>query len=198
MKKVISLLLVILLLGCSAAFAEDGFGVKVIGGSETASESVSLDDLKIDVQVDIPGFGRLKATSYNVQDTFEQYKLQSDNRTTIKSGLEAQFVLLKFDILNTTTKPMNYLTDVEVKAVNDDLYEFAGWYGQYDWNKSGGNTKVSAEAILKSDDYFAIDPMYTGHYVVGCTLPNAVIEEKTPLRLEFKIGGNEITFNIRK
>ena len=40
--------------------------------------------------------------------------------------------------------------------------------------------------------------MYTGIFVFGCTLPNSVVESKAPLRIEINLGGNELTYNIRK
>lgn len=45
---------------------------------------------------------------------------------------------------------------------------------------------------------FAAGPMYTGHYAFGCTLPNAVVNSKKPLRMVITIDGNELTYNIRK
>lgn len=189
MKKILSLVLVIvLLLGCSVTFAEsdDDLGVTVIGGPETETETVSLDDFKLKIAAEIEGYGILCGTSFEFVDSFYVY-----NDGWRRSGTEADYAMLRMDILNTTMKNMDYLSACEVKVVYDDTYEFGGWYRQYnfDW---------SEEDTLMKSDQFAIAPMYEGHYVFGCTLPNAVVTSQKPLKMIITIDGNEITYNIRK
>ena len=113
------------------------------------------------------------------------------------------------DILNTTTKSMNYLADCTVTVIFDDTYEFAGWCYQQNYNNAtykdiyrGGveedKGKQNVNWVIDEADNFVIDPMYKGHYVFGCTIPNASVESKAPLKMIITIDGNEITYNIRK
>ena len=45
---------------------------------------------------------------------------------TYLSGEEAEYAMLRMDILNTQTRPVDFLSEVEIKVVSDDKYEFAG------------------------------------------------------------------------
>lgn len=211
MKKIFSVLLVLsMLLSASAALAE-GMGVQVIGGSETETEPVSLDDLKLDTKAEIEGWGDLTFTAYEVQDALGYYR---SGRTDVYdadgdyycSGKEAEFAVLYADILNTQLKDKNYLENVSVKAVYDDTYEYAGWFYQRNYNNSTyayyslevDKSKQNIRWAIDTADNFSISPMYEGHYLFGCTLPNAVISGNKSLKLIITIDGNEITYNIRK
>ena len=197
MKKGWAIALALMLLaGVSAHAAE--LGVQVISNEPVTAETVSMDDMKIDMPLDVYGYGTLKLTGFATQNVLRKYKKDSNSATDIGSGNEADFVVLKMDITNTTNAAKSYLSDVEVKAVFQDSFEFAGWAYQYNWDRSNGDKRYSAEIVLHEDDNFAINPWYIGHYCFGCTLPNTVIESKAPLRLEIKIGGNELTYHIRK
>lgn len=122
----------------------------------------------------------------------EEYPWWSEEWVThYVSGSEAEYIKLSMDILNTSTKNIDYLKDCSVKAVFDDRVEYAGWCYQRDFD-------LNAPTWISADDNFAIEPYYEGHYVFGCTLPNAVLnDEEKPLRLVITIGDNEITYNIR-
>lgn len=210
MKKILSMLLVLsMLLSVSAALA-DGMGVQVIGGPATESEPVSLDDFKLNTEATIDGYGILLATEFVFKDQLGYYR---SGRTDVYntddfyySGNEADYALLKMDITNISTKPRDFLTSCEVKVIYDDVYEYGGWFYQYNYNngtydssKSGEDRKKqNTNWVINQADQFAINPMYQGHYVFGCTLPNAVVNSKAPLRMVITIDGNEITYNIRK
>lgn len=190
MKKIFSMLLILsILMTVSVALAE-GMGVQVIGGPVAETEPVSLDDFKLNTSVTIDGYATITGTEYLVWDEFN-YRKSEYSSGKYESGQEAEYVWLKLDILNLTTTARDYLTQYEVKVVYDDVYEYAGWAYQcdYDWNSGQGISK---------DYNFAIEPMYTGHYYFGCTLPNAIINSKAPLTMIINIDGNEITYNIRK
>ena len=105
------------------------------------------------------------------------------------------------DILNLQLAPVNFLEQAEVKVVYDDTYEFAGWCYQYNYDNTFSDSEQTQDAntqfVINPADQFAISPMYTGHYVFGCTLPNSVIESDSPMRMEIKVAGNELTYNIR-
>lgn len=209
MKKIISILLVLsMLLGCSA-MAE--MGVQVIGGPDTETEPVSLDDVKLNVEAEIDGYGIFLANSFEYANYLLAYKAGKGDRSDeviYDSGNEAEFAMLKVDITNTTTTPRDFLANCEVKVVFDDVYEYGGWtyqqnYDNYTWTiyndtyKAWSNKQNVLYAINAADN-FAIKPMYQGHYIFGCTLPNAVVNSKKPLRMVITIDGNEITYNIRK
>lgn len=216
MKKILSVLLVLsMLLSASAALAE-GMGVQVIGGPETETEPVSLDDVKLNTDIEIEGFGKLIFTSYDVWNRLGTYRSGQTgfrysngpaDEEIYSSGKEAEFILVSVDIVNTCKTAQDFLSECEVKVVYDEEYEFGGWYYQRNYNNAisgsnivndGDKNAQNVRWVIKPGDQFAIDPMYEGHYVFGCTLPNAVIESKAPLKMIITIGGNELTYNIRK
>lgn len=217
MKKVLSMLLVFsMLLSVSAALAE-GMGVQVIGGPASETEPVSLDDLKLDSEIPIDGWGIICATGFEIQNSLGYYKQGSHeldyyNRDHgyYESGIEADYAILYVDITNTQRTQRDFLSNVEVKAVYDDAYEYGGWAYQRNYNNGIRNEydeksyyaidygKQNTRFVIDRVDQFSIDSMYQGHYLFGCTLPNAVINSKQPLCLIITIDGNEITYNIRK
>ncbi len=68
MKKILSMILVLsMLLAASAALAE-GMGVQVIGGQDSSTQPVSLDDIQLEATVEIPGWGDITPLAYAVQD----------------------------------------------------------------------------------------------------------------------------------
>jgi len=206
MKKLVAMFLALLMIPC-LALAED-MGVQVIGGPEEETEPVSLDDVKLNVDVEIDGYGILRPTSFEFNNYVMVYPQgRDDTEDLYNSGNEAEYAILYMDITNTAMSPKDYLANYEVKAVFDDAYEYAGWAYQqnYDnrkwdaWNEYAPYAqKQNVLYGINAADNFPINPMYQGHYLFGCTLPNAVVNSKKPLRLEIKIDGNEIVYNIRK
>ena len=203
MKKFLAMLLILAMLIPAVALGE-GMGVQLISGPQTETEPVSLDDVKLNVEVDIEGFGTICPLLFFYDDYFV---IQGGK--DYKAGNEADFALFYMDILNTTTKDKEYQKDASVKVIYDDQYEYGGWVYQIDYDYNGGKTwsdsnhpnytgKQNQLYGSKTENEFAIKPMYLGHYVFGCTLPNAVINSKKPLRMVITIEANEITYNIRK
>ena len=207
MKKMLACLIVVVLwLVPLGAFAE--MGVQIIGGGEVSSDTVSLDDMQIGAAAEVDGWGTITLTDCKFQDELYQYKEGkhevSGNWNVFKSGEEADYLVLKLDILNNTKAERNYLSDIEVKAVFMDDVEFAGWSYQYNWDNGIKNSDwgelngiQNKEFVISAADQFAIMPFYIGHYCFGCTLPNTVVTSSEPLRLEVKIDGNELTYNLR-
>ena len=213
MKKMFSILLVLsMVLSVSFALAEDaGMGVQVIGGPDISTAPVSLDDIQIEASVDIDGYATLSPLLFEYADSLYAYqagKKQADYywdnfATSYWSGNDAQYACLRIDITNLNTKAKNFLENVEVKVVYDDTYEYGGWFYQYNYDngtydRHAFKNEQNIYYVIDKADVFAIGPMYTGHYVFGCTLPNAIVESKKPLRMEIMMDGNEITYNIRK
>ena len=58
--------------------------------------------------------------------------------------------------------------------------------------------KTLIRSVLDPEDAELTSMMYTCHIVFGCTLPNAVVQGKEPLRMEIKLGDNDLTYHIRK
>ena len=227
MKKILLMLLVLsMLLGVSVAFAED-LGVQVIGETNPTGP-VSLDDLQINASAEIPGYADVTITGFEFVDSFlsvvkgldignfkntfwystekDGWVPETNSRHTIEfhgkwwsenqvaiseSKTQADFAMLRMDILNKSGASINFIENVEVVVVFDDDTKFNGWVRQYDFD-------VSEDYPLNPADNFNIDPYYIGHYVFGCTLPNSVVNSDAPLRMEIKLGDNELTYHIRK
>ena len=227
MKRILSMFLILsMLLGCSVVVAED-LGVQVIG-EENPTGSVSLDDLKLNATAEIPGYADVTITSFEYVDQFlsiikgldcSKYKNTiwyttkegsyvnetksyhniecdgkwwSENQVVLNdSKTQADFAMLRMDILNKSGMPTDFIGKVEVIVVFDDNTKFNGWVRQYDYD-------IDSAFPLNPADNFSIDPYYVGHYVFGCTLPNAVVNSKDPLRMEIKLDENELTYYIRK
>lgn len=123
-----------------------------------------------------------------------------------ESGTEAEFAWLKIDILNIKKVDVNFMGDITVKVVYDDEYEYGGWVRQFDFDLNNTTlyrydfqTTIGMPVCMGSADEKPIGVMYTGHYVCGCTLPNFVVnDKKSSLKMVIDIGGNELTYIIRK
>ncbi len=190
MKKTLLLFVaLVLILGCSSALAVGDTGVQVISAPEAEAESVSLDDIKLKLNIDIDGYGTFCPDEFSYFDYIYVWK-----GNHLFSSLESQYALLRMDITNTTFTAKDYLGSIEVKVIFDDSYEFGGWAYQYDYD----NNSSKLDHVIDDSKRFAIEPMYMGHYAFGCTLPNAVVESKKPLRMVITMDGNELTYNIRK
>ncbi len=172
-----------------AAEEEQDLGVVMIGGGEEedTSEPVSLDDIKIGKKVEIEDYADFTPTEYVVQDEFYVFGSGWES-----SGNTADYIILYFSLLNKQTETVDFNADISSIVVTyNEKYQYAGWTFQR-------NADGQPEDGISSDQQFSIDPMYEGLYMIGCTLPNAVIEGTEPLVLTFKIGENEVTYNIRE
>lgn len=232
MKKLIAMLLMLALMCCGAALAED-LGVQVIGGEENAP--LMLDDIQLGLTYQLEGYARVKPVEFCFVDYFAQFNKDADrnavddyNKDNSKvyyedkalkgdwayaykqaswkdSGSTADFLWLKIDVVNRQKVAVPFMDEMTVKVVYDDEYEFGGWIRQinYDYNticyRYGSSTVGGSTVVLDRDNQESIGMMYTGTYIIGCTIPNMVVEDKTsPLRIEFTIGENEMTYHVRK
>ena len=137
MKKLISMILVLLIfLTVSVALAEDT-GIQIIGGPETEAAVVSLDDFKVGDTVKIEGYGEVTLTASSWANRIEKY--DEDNWvTTYKgwnwggvqyydAGTEAIYLRLQLDILNTQKEPFNYYDGfADIICTYDNEYQFGG------------------------------------------------------------------------
>lgn len=216
MKKLVAFFLMLALLLGVSALAEDGMGVQVIGGPGAQTEPVTLDDFKLNVDVSIDMYGVLNGTSFETLDRIGYYKKgktylsynYEDYFGYSYSGNEAEYMVLKMDIINTALTEKNFIDKCKVKAVYDEIYEFGGWCHQYNYNNGtyeeyrgayGADAKKQNKNFyINKEDRFAIQPMYEGHYCFGVTLPNAVINSEKPLYIVITIDEHEITYHVRK
>ena len=212
MKKMLSLLLVLsLMLGYSAVYA-GGMGVQIIGRAQAETEPVSLDDIKLNVEVEIDGYAIICPKEFQFSDRLGYYRAgRSDIYSSsdyYQSGADADYAILRMDITNTAKTSQNFLSNCEVKVIYDNSYEYAGscWQSNYDnkvitSNKGQYGEDVGQQNLrwaINDADLFSIDPMYQGHYIFSCKLPNIVVNSKKPLKMIITIDGNEIIYNIRK
>lgn len=183
MKKA-TLLIIVMLLAMTALFAEEK-GVMLISSPGSNTEKGSLEDMKIDQEVKVDKFGKIKITECKEVDT---YRYKSDSYYTWKSGTEANYIYLKMNILNTNKQEYDYLKKCTVTAYYDDGFVYEGWAEQFNWDISKDYTS----------NKFAIKPMYYGHYGFFVALPNSVIEDTAPLKIVVKMDDVEFTYYVRK
>lgn len=121
-----------------------------------------------------------------------------------ESGQSADFLWLVMDITNLQKADVSYLQEASVKVIYNDDYEFGGWIRQfnYDYNtfvhRYVWDKPFASPAVIDPADEEVIGMLYTGSYAFGCTLPSYVLEGKEPLRMEIKLGENDLTYHIRK
>ena len=224
MKKLLAFVLALSMLLGATALAED-LGIQVIGGPNVNTETLSLDDMKLEQTYTIDGYARIKPTVWNFTDFFYQYAKDHAGDNTnregkagvnpwsynapsaqyykhiniMKSGANAEFAWLEMEVTNLGKEGMDFTQQATVKVVFDEEYEFAGWVRMenYDYDTHDGN-KFLVRSVLDPANSEMTEMMYTCHMVFGCTLPNAVVEGKEPLQMIITLGGNELTYNIRK
>ena len=223
MKKLLVFVLALSLLLGATALAED-LGIQVIGGPNANVETLSLDDMKLEQTYTIDGYARIKPTVWNFTDFFYQYAKDKAGDNTdnggkagvnpwatpyvggyykniniMKSGANAEFACLEMDVTNLGKEGVDFTQQATVKLIFAEEYEFAGWVRMhnYDYDTHDHN-KYLVRAAIDPANSEETEMMYTCHMVFGCTLPNAVVEGKEPLQMIITLGGNELTYNIRK
>lgn len=158
-----------------------------------------------------------KENNYNIVYSYSTSNLQKNSwrysdAAWMDSGDSADFAWFLMDVTNLQKKSVEYIEEASIKVVYNDDYEFNGWIRQvvYDHMEDRNGDKGLSRYNHEKEDYpneivmnpakiEPIDMMYTGTYAFGCTLPNYVIEDKkAPLRMEIKLGENDLTYHIRK
>ena len=150
--------------------------------------------------------------SYNKDNVYYQEQALKGNWADyykqagwMDSGLNADFAWLQLNVTNLQKKRVSFMDEMTVKLVYADEYEFAGWIRQanFDYNTAvyRWNAQMTGApfAVLDPNNEEAVDMLYTGTFIIGCTIPNSVVEDKkSPLRIEIKMGENDLTYHIRK
>jgi hypothetical protein len=124
----------------------------------------------------------------------------------MNSMTEAEFAYFCVDITNLAKSDAEFTKGTTVKVLYADEYEYTGWVRQfnydYDTNRKYAESSgygLFIRAALDPGDVYPIGMVYSGHYAFGCTLPNTVVEdESASLKMIITLGGNEITYWIRK
>lgn len=215
MKKIF-VFFVIFFFAVFSCLAVNNMGIQMIGSPGVDITPVSLDNMKVGESVTIDGYGIITITKVKIADHMNYYNKDSTsiNRSwggasRINAGREAMFYAIMVDIINLSHSPVNFLKDCSVIATYNDTYQFSGWAHQFNWNNGydsritdGGlgddSREISKYTYINDANQFEINSMYAGHYVFGVTLPNAVIEREEPLSIVITIGGNELTYIVRK
>ena len=228
MKKLFVLLLMVSLVFCVNALAED-LGVQVIGG-DTDGVPCTLDDLQLNMSAVVDGICEITVTKFEYRDVFlEQVKgLDVDKWGGIGWSWRGN------NIANMGYADLLYITDegetryyTSAQVVRNDSGSQADYAMLYmnilntgmvdvqfiekakvkvvydDTNEFAGwvrqyDMDMDTTIPRNPADNFPIAPYYAGYYVFGCTLPNAVIERDAPLRMEITLGDIELTYHIRK
>ena len=195
MKKILALVLaaIFILLPMTTAGAIDISSVL-----EDAALALSREDMKLNKTLVIDDWGEITLKKFEQNDTIRLF-YNSTYSDSYPSGNESDYAVLYVDIINNALTPHDYLAEKPeysqpvAKVIYDGSYVYEGWAYQInrDWDNDG-------KKGVKPDLNYAIDPMYAGHYMFGCTLPNAVLDSKRPLQMIFIIDGMEFTYNIRK
>ena len=188
MKRFLSLVLAVLLLCLSiASAAAEGVVILSAPGMNQDSQPVSLDDVRPGDTAEIES-AILKFGDFEILDRIKIY-----GRGNVESGKEADFAVFYIDVTNLAKIPVDFLKDVEVSVWYNDEYQFGGWAGQFDLDRS-----YSDQIRDDKGEQFEINPLYVGHYAFVCPLPNFAVTSKAPMRMVIRLMGNEITYNARK
>jgi len=155
--------------------------------------------------------GHFKNDTFSPIKTVDEKFYSDDNINNInyhfiESGNGSQFAWLEVEIQNLQMTPVSFMKDISINVIYDDEYEYNGWVKQlnYDYRKSESymnriTKHIDYPICLSPVDEIPINPMYKGHYALGCTLPNFIVKDKkSQLRMIIKLGKHELTYNIRK
>ena len=206
MKKIALLLVVMLLLGVAPMAYAEILGVTLISGPEAEAAPARLDDMKQNVPAEIPNYATVTITSAEFFDEINYdsvgwgYTSGGINQYwQYKSGEGADFFLLYMDILNVTAIPTNYTKSLSVTVMYKDSFIYEGFVYQANYDLRANYRSFTGNFPFKNEATNEIGPFYVGHYAIGCTLPNAVINDKSsPLQMTIMLGEHEIIYNIRK
>ena len=189
MKKVLLFVVLAVLLTFGLVFAQ---GIQVIGSDQQNSAAETLDNIKEGEEYEIADWGIIHFIDYGQRD----YTIKKEGYRDAESDGEtgADYVRVFFKITNISLSPKNYLDKISVKAVYDDRYVINGSWAQWD----DYDQQTSTGYYVRQNDVYPIDPFYAGFYSFGVTLPDYIINDTKPLRLEITIDDVELTYNIRK
>ena len=203
MKKLLSLVLaVILALSLGTQVLALDLGVIQIGGpgEESSHAEPGSMEIKLNDTLAIDGWGEITLTKVEFRDSFSLF-IDEGWWEDYYAGMEADYLVIYLDIINTGLTAHDFMagalsnadTTPMVKVVYKEVYEYKGkgFQVNQDWDDDG-------LIGLDSDLNYPVEPMYVGHYMFVCKLPNAVIERKDSLSVTFCVDENDFTYTIRK
>ena len=184
-KLLITTVLIAVLAACAVSVSAQQPDIYLVPAP--GSSGLSVRDLKINSDINIPNWGKLTAVSFDVYD-----KLWStDYNYPISSGTEANLAVLRVDVTNITGSAKDYIANAEVNVYFDNIYQFEGEARQFDYDISENN-------YVTEKLRFPIQSWYQGHYAFICKLPNAVMDAKESLYMVIRMDDVELTYAIRK
>ncbi len=186
MKKELFLVVLAVLLTFGSVFAQ---GIQVIGSDQQNFAVESFDDIKIGDEFKIDDWGIIRIIDDLKYDSYydgEGYQCGSYD------GIEkADEIGLYINIINLSLAPKDFLKDVNVIMNYNDQYEINGYWQES--KKSGGGT-----GCVYEKNRSALAPFFEGFFWFGAKVPDYIVNDSKPLRLEITIDDVELTYYIRK
>ena len=192
MKRLLAILLVILCT-MSTSYAE---GVVILSSPDVnnAPISGSPDDMKPDEPIDL-GDRVYTVLEYKTQDYYISSGLMLNK---ISSGSEAEYLIIWMEVLNFSNKEQVFFKDADVVITYESErgpYQFGGFVRQaqgfYEYDSKRATD-------YNQDSLIAIQPLYKGYYMIGCAVPNFVIENPGELKMDITTGNTTLTYYVRK
>ena len=120
-----------------------------------------------------------------------------ENATIYEPDLDAKFLQMEFDILNTQKEPFNFSEDFsDIICTYDDEYQFGGWVRELVVMPD------ESEALSDKADGSPVNIMYRREYSIVVTLPTDVCsrvrKQGKPLTVSFMLGDSEFTYIWRE
>jgi hypothetical protein len=189
------LVLVVLVHADAIAANEDIVFINTNHNNSIDKES-SQDDMLLSVPLYIEDYGIIEMFLFETRDWFAL----DGTGHYYRSGEEAEYVILRVNVLNKTFTPKDYAAGNSVTVKYSDEYELKGFLYQIITSNylDSYNSSNDISYTLLSTKSKAIEPYYYGHYLVGCKLPNAIANDKeSSLQMIITLNGQEFIFNIR-
>ena len=181
--------------------------VLILTSGIAAGELIAAQmDIRINSPLEVPGYAVFTLTSAGYHDALSAdsagFEDTSDGVSPVYSGADTEYLVLYMDIQNLTGAPVEYtsLLNVTVGYRNSSLY--GGFVYQCNYDLQGEESYVQALSQrqtypLKLTANRTIAPNEIGHYVLGCTLPQDVADDRTSSSyVSVKFGAYEIIYPV--
>ncbi len=183
MKKVLLFVVLVILLTAGSVIAQNRYpdcGLWEYPGV------YCIDNVKIGREYRIDGWGIIKIIKKNQGDSY--FNREGYQCNIFYDGSErADELGLYVDITNLSYTAVNYSDIAEVKFIYDHGYEINGYWQQV--YEGGG-----CMSILNTED---IEPYYKGHYWFGAKIPDHIVKDRKPLRMEVTLGDIVFIYHFR-
>jgi hypothetical protein len=130
------------------------------------------------------------------QNKIGQYSYGDSWRYYYESGTDAEYYILKVNILNTQFSSVVFKKEFgNIVASYGNGYKFGGWVEQLSEKSTANYYYEMTEGKNWSTN---VAPLYSANYYVIVCLPNVVKARTEPLSITFTLGENEFTYHVRK